>query len=410
MKQLVFYEWKKLLTKKTTWVVFVVLFVINAVFVGISGSLGSTYVEGKFYETHKERNQIEREHGLALSGRTIDDALLGEMQEAYQKIDRSSQAYKWTDIYKNEVRKYDNLEMQFKLWGLNSNSLSEKVTEAFVDTTVGERIYLARDFIREQLYKEYFLTEKEIAYWEAKNEEIETPFVYQYVEAYDSIVGMQGLYMICMLVTFFAAITMAGVFADEHVKKTDQLILSTRLGRTDAYWAKLLAGSLMTFLVTFLFFVVAVTGKIYSYGWEGFGAVAQMILEYWYPYNLSVGAVCVIMSGILLLSCVLVAIFTMLLAELLRNSVGALAVVVGGVFAARLVSVPMEWRVLSQLWNYIPVNLLKANQGFVDLRTVNLFGIQLTAWQFAPILYVGLMVVLVVLGEKLYNRYQVSGR
>ncbi len=45
-----------------------------------------------------------------------------------------------------------------------------------------------------------------------------------------------------------------------------------------------------------------------------------------------------------------------------------------------------------------------------NLRLVNLFGVQLTGWQFAPILYVLLIVLMVFGGAKVYRKYQVSGR
>ena len=410
MKQLIRYEVKKILMKKSTLATFFILFVLNIAFVGISGSLGNTYVEGEFYESHAERNRINRAHGLELSGREMDDSLLIEMREAYQKIDRTTAAYKWTDIYKNEVRKYDDIENRFKMWGLKSSILEESVSEEFAGKTIGERLYLAREFTQQQLYKDVLLTEEEIAYWEEKDEAVETPFVYQYAAGYESMMNMQGIYMICMLIAFFIAVTMVTVFAEEHTKKTDQLILCARFGRKKAYFAKIIAGSLVSFGTTLLFLMTAIVGKFYSYGWEGFRASFQSVLEYWYPYEISVGKVCVILAGILLLASVLMAVVAMLLAELLRNSVGAIAILVGILFASRLVVFPVSWKVISQAWNYLPLNLVKVDGGFVDLRTVELFGRHLTSWQFAPILYMSLIVIMVVVGSRLYRSYQVSGR
>ena len=410
MRQLIHYELKKILMKKSTIAAFFILFALNVVFVGISGSLGNTYVEGKIYETHKERNQINRANGLELSGRKIDDFLIAEMLTAYQKVDRTTLAYKWTDIYKNEVRKYEDIENRFKIWGLKGSILDKAVSEEAFDTGIADRIYLARESMQQQMYKELFLTEEEIAYWEEKDKEIEIPFRYQYAAGYDSILNMQGIYMICMLISFFVAITMVTVFAEEHVKKTDQLILCTRFGRKKEYFAKMIAGSLVSFGVTLLFLVVAIIGKFYSYGWEGFDAAFQVVFDYWYPYNLSVGEVCLILSGLLLLGAVLMAIFAMILAEVLRNSIGAMAVIVALLLASRLIVFPPSFQGISKAWNYMPLNIVKVDSGFVDLRTVNLFGMHLTSWQFVPILYILLIVVLIVVGNRVYQNYQVSGR
>ena len=113
MGALISFEVKKILGKKSTLVAFFVLFALHIVFVCISGNLGSTYVDGEFYETHYERNKINRANGIVLSGRKIDGELLMEMTEAYQKIDWSTPAYKWTDFYRDEVRKYSDLEYRF---------------------------------------------------------------------------------------------------------------------------------------------------------------------------------------------------------------------------------------------------------------------------------------------------------
>lgn len=408
MRTLVAYEMKKIVKKKSTIAVFLILFLLNFVFVAISGSLGSTYVDGEFYETHYERTQIDRENGIAMSGRKMDDTLLSEMAEVYQKIDWSTSAYRWTDFYKEEVRKYSDLEYRFTAMGLGSNLLSETAEKPELSTA--EKIYALRNDVQEQMYDSYGLSEQDKTYWEKKDAEVEVPFTYQYAAAYESIIGGQGLYMICMFITFFIAITMVNVFTDEHNRKTDQLILCTRFGRGKVYAAKIWAGSLVTFLVSLLFVLTAVFGKFFSYGTEGFDAALQVALVYWYPYPISVGMVCLIASGLLLLSSVMMTIFAMVLAEALRNSIGALAVLIGMLFAARLVSIPPQYELLSRTWNFLPINMLLMDQGFVDLRLINLFGLELTTWKLAPILYVILSVIMIYIGYRIYKNYQVSGR
>ncbi len=271
-------------------------------------------------------------------------------------------------------------------------------------------IYGRREQLRDSLWEHYELSDREKAYWQAKDAEVEIPFTYEYAAGYDSLTGMQGMYMTCMLMTFFTGVSMVTVFADEHTRKTDQLILSTRYGKGKAYFAKILAGSLVVFGVNVLFTGTLMAGKFFSYGAEGFGAAIQSVWIPWYSYPLTIGQAFLLMTGILLLSSVMTAVFAMLLAELLENSVGAMAIVVGLLFAARLVPVPLSLGVLSQAWNYLPINLLKMDEGFMDLRTVNLFGLQLTSWQAVPVLYAVLTGVMVFAGSRLYRRYQVSGR
>lgn len=402
MGTLVGYEAKKIIGKKSTLAAFLVLFLLHIVFVCISGSLGSTYVEDSFYETHQERNRIDRVNGSLLSGRKIDEIFLNEMEEAYAAIDWNTKEYMWTDFYQENVRKYSDLEAHFKYWGLGSDFAYGDMTE--------KALYEKRENYRDAMWENYGLSEKEVEYWQEKDAKIEVPFTYEYAATYESMLDGQGIYMMCMILTFFIAISMVSVFTEEHNRKTDQLILCARYGRGKLYMAKILAGSLVVFLVNLIFLVTAFAGKFYSYGPEGFDAAIQFVSVFWYSYPMSVGEVVLISCGLLLLSSILVAIFTMLLAEILKNSVGAMAVVVGMLLAARLVVLPPSWGILSRLWSYLPINLLKVDEGFTDLRLVNLCGVQLTTWQFAPILYLVLIAGMVWAGSRIYRNYQVSGR
>ena len=289
-----------------------------------------------------------------------------------------------------------------KAWGFGSGYSYDDMTE--------ENLYALITETRQDLQETYGLSAEEEAYWEEKAAALEQPVTYQYALAYEQLVDMQGGYMTCMLLTFFIAISMVSVFAEEHTRKTDQLLLCARHGRTKLYTAKLLAGSGVVFGTNLLFSLVLMLGQFYCYGTEGFGASIQFALAPWYPYELTIGQVFLVMLGILLLSSVMVAIFTMLLAESLRSSIGAMAVVIGLLFAARLVPIPTTLRGLSQAWNFLPINMLKVDQGFLDLRLINLFGLRLTGWQSAPILYVVLIGLMVLVGRKVYRGYQVSGR
>ena len=402
MKTLLAYEIKKIIMKKSNIVAFVLLFAVQ-IFIAFSGSLGSAYVDGVFLETHMERNEINRENGIALSGRTVDDELLSEMREAYAKIklDEKEQ-YLFSEAYQKEVRKYSNIVEIFQYWGVGSGFLSDEFTE--------EKLYELREKNKKEIWEYYELSSKEQEYWEEKEIGLEIPFTYQYATAYEYLLGMHGAYMICLIFTFFIAISMVSVFAEEHNRKTDQLLLCTKWGRGRLYMAKIAAGSIVIFVTNLLFILVALAGNFFSYGTEGFTATIQMIMLNGYSYPMTVGKALWISIGLLLLASVLTAVFAMVLAEVLKNAIGAMAIIIGGSFASRLIFLPPTWGVVSQLWNYLPLNLLKIDQGFSDLRLVSVFGVQLTTWQFAPILYVLVIVVLILLGSRVYKMYQVSGR
>ncbi|MBE5877930.1 MAG: hypothetical protein E7290_13745 [Lachnospiraceae bacterium] len=401
MRTLLKFEIRKIVKKKSTIIAFVFLLALQA-FLAFAGSIGTTYVDDEFLETHMERNKIDRANGIELSGRVIDDALLSEMKEAYAKVDWEDNRYRFSSAYQEEARKYAGLDERIRMWGLKKALMGGTLTE--------NMLYESRKADMKSTWEYYELNEKEQAYWQAREAEVEKPFTYQYSTAYEYLAGMHGGYMICLIFTFFISIAMVNVFGEEHSRKTDQLILCSRYGRGKLYAVKIIAGSIVTFVGNLLFIAVTVAGNFFSYGIEGFQASIQVALVNFYSYDITVGETVLILMALLLLSSIMSAIFTMVLAELLKNSVGAMAIVIGILFGARMIPMPVSWGLISQLWNYLPINLLKIDEGFIDMRLVSILGIELTTWQFAPILYVSVIIVLIWIGRRNYINYQVTGR
>ncbi|MDE5864961.1 MAG: ABC transporter permease [Lachnospiraceae bacterium] len=393
---LFFYELKKIMKRKNTWITFGILL---ALYLFVTGGrlLGSSYVDGEFLETHKEGFAIDKKNGERLSGRKLDDALLEEMKEAYAGMEDKERKYMLTEEYQTKVRPYSIIFNIVQFSDVNPFTVTE------------EQFYTARQAEVEKSWEEYKLTQGEKEYWQEKEGKLEEPFTYYYAEGYDDLISMSGIYMVCLWVSFLIAICMSGVFTEEHGRKTDQLILCSRLGRNEIYFAKILAGGLFSLLVAVFFLGIELLGVFTTYGSEGFSTMLQLFYSA-YSYPLTEGQVLFIMMGILLLAALLTGIFTMVLSEMTKSNIGSMATVVVILFLTRLVPIPLTWRFLSQIWNFFPLNILKLDAGFVDVRLVSLFGLKLTSWQFAPILYVVLAVVLVLAGKKVYCRYQVQGR
>ena len=187
------------------------------------------------------------------------------------------------------------------------------------------------------------------------------------------------------------------------------MILCSRNGKRQLYYAKIMAGILFAVFAVTVMLCIVVVLTLFLYGAEGFSAALQLVAG-WYSYPLSVGEVLLIMLFISVLVVVLTSILIMVVSEKFCSSVAAMAVVMAVIAGSRLIVIPRGFPVLSQIWNFLPLNLLKLDQGFLDVRLVSVFGRRFTSWQFAPVLYLILGVVLVLLGRRVYCRYQVQGR
>ena len=377
-RTLFFYEMKKISQRKNTWITFGALLVL---FLGLIAGrqLASTYIDGEFLETKKEGFATDRENGLVLSGRKLDDTLFTEVKNAYALAADRDIEYFLTKEYQSSVRPYRGIYDIIRL----TSELSS-VTE--------ENFYAAREAALKESQDDYKLSEAEKEYWQGKEEKVAKPFTYQYADAYSYLDSMNGIYMVLLMVSFMLAICMSNVFTEEHGRKTDQLILCTRLGRKQTY----------------LLLAKVTVGAFISFGTEGFSAMLQLIAPN-YSYPMTLGQVFFVMAGIHLLACILTGVFAMVLSEITKSSIGTMATVVAILFLARLIPVPPDWRFL-QAVNFFPINMLKLDAGFTDMRLVSLFGLKFTSWQFAPLLYIFLIVLLFFTGKKVYCRFQVQGR
>lgn len=403
MKQflwLVKFEIKKILKRKGTWITagsllaFLIILLCSVCF-------GTTEIDGKYIETHLEGFRKDAAYARALSGKSVD-ALLDEMQKALADAGTEDREH-WYDLfYLNEnLRRYLDVFQRLRL--------VPEMEDGNGALLNGDAYYRLRRELLEERWDAYRLTEKERAHWEAQEKKLPHPFLYQYADGYESALFGVGIYMVMLLVTFFSAVCMSGVFYEEHMKRTDQLLLCARHGKRMLYFAKITAGSAVSVVYAGLMLGITFGVNFLISGNDGFHAMLQIYAPFT-SKPVSIGVAALAASGVALAGALLTAVFTMTLSELLRHNIGALSVAVAAAFLARMVSIPPRMRVLSQIWNYMPVNLC-APDGLFDYRLVPFpFVDGLESMQAAPLLWLALTALFVWAGWRAYCAYQVRGR
>lgn len=202
----------------------------------------------------------------------------------------------------------------------------------------------------------------------------------------------------------------AYVFPEEHMRRTDQLMLSSVLGKNTVYWAKIWAGVSVSVIATLLMVVLIVALSLGIYGTEGFQAAFQLYPSHnMYPWPLTMGQACLIAYGMVFITAVLSGMFVMVLSELLHSNIATLSVSVGIIIAGMICSIPNQYRVLAQIWNWLPMTFLDSWSVF-DIRLLTVFGHSFVSWQAIPVFYILSSIGLAVFGKHFYKGYQVSGR
>lgn len=410
------YEMKKILKRKMTWIAFIgaVLIMLIVCYEALLNNYSETNAQtGESVRFSAYDRVIQRgEQAEKLNGRLIDDALLKEMQTAFAAVasqetmleNGSMTGTMITAVSENEAME-EKLAQQRRLYDAVYNYVRGVVGNNKVHTVDAAAFYDERQRTITAYEDTEFLTGGEREYW--RGHERQTPYPY-YWDQGPSIM-LACIKTLLALLALVIGMVFSGVFADEHMRKTDQLALCSRHGRGMLYRAKLLAAVTLGVAATFIVGGVTLVsfGILYGYG-KNWNAPLQMHLET-SPYALTMGEAIVIMLVLLLLSALLHSVLTLVLSAWTKSSVATMSLMTAYILGTVLISVPGQLRALSQSVSLLPAQLVRGT-AFCDMRLVGGAGHYLTNWQTGMLLYPLLTLCLALLGSLIYRRWQISGR
>lgn len=369
-KRILGYEYLKLFRRKIIWITLGIMILLSAFVIGISDiGLDS---DGQSIIQHIHEN---RQRELEIAGKAVDDDLLEEYKD--------KEYPDGLNYFLSCILPFDQIQ-------------SKNITE---DNVYGERQKtLRRDM------EEYKLKEGEKEYWENQENQIKTPFTYEYTAGERKLSA--GFYTMVIMQIIFVAVAVPSIFAEEHFRKVNHINFCCKYGKKSLYAAKITAGVTLSLGGTICLALACAIPVLILYGFHGLTTQIQMI----YPmcsYSLTTGQVLGIQLLILLTAAVLESAFAMFCAEKLKSSTGTMAVMVGILLLSMAVNIPDQFRMASQLWLCIPSNAL-AIWNLLDCRLIPLFGKYFTQMQLLPVIYGILAVLLAAGGYRGYKRYQAA--
>lgn len=394
------YELKKLLKRKLVWVTGIMNLLMSVVVI-VMDLTGNYYVNGVAVDTNYNMMRTSREYERQLTGRAVDQEMLDEMKEAYSKVPPDTEEYTLTEEYQTYARPYSTI--------FNSVSQVMKATQIrdVLSSDINETsLYDKRMEWIEAYWSEMNLTEGEKEYWLKKEKLLDKPFVYGYASGYWKLLANGQ--SISILLILYAAICLSDFFSKEHTLRTDQLNLSSRLGKKQLYWVKVAAG--LSFLMVYygLTLMVVLMTAFGCYGSDGADVIVQIDIPI-YSGTLRAGTVIVIIYALLCLAMLLTGVFVMMLSEMLHNGAAPLAIVSAAMIASIVTGGSGNYRILSQIYSYLPFNTLNGRCMFMPWL-IPFFGSYLELWQSAPIFWLVAVGVFLLIGRRFYQRYQVGGR
>ena len=370
---LFYYEIKKIVKNRFT----IILLIVIAAY---------SLMQGVFQaEQMSDYSDRTRELKRVIDGRVIDDTLLHELCESADEY----------GVFWNET----NCTYQTLCdWVRKIVDYGKPIGDYDADA-----IYRIRqDTIKEGM-ELCALTEGEEKYWAEKETQIAKPLIWHsFEEMYGLLDIVQSMSLIML---FVITLLLSHIFAGEIKDKTDPLLRCTRGGWGITYAAKISAAVATIFLLTVLFGGISIVTSLALWGNNGWDAMVQSLMPLT-SEPLTIGAFFGRQILVSFAACLFLTVATCFLSECLNNPVAVMGAVFGGflLILAGAREIPMVIRPLSQfLYLLSPIDMASPNVLY-EFRLVGFGGHYLTALQFAPILYVGISVLAVVVGYFVYLR------
>ena len=175
------------------------------------------------------------------------------------------------------------------------------------------------------------------------------------------------------------------------------------------FGCKILPDSLFLVSMISLIFILFTFGvEFFIYGAEGFELPLQLVYGQ-SSCQISVGQAVLILYSMILLASIFEGTFVMMLSEVLHSSVGTLSVAIGIIILTMMFSVPEEYRLLAQMWNFLPSNVV-AVWGTFSRYLVDVFGNLYQTWQAVPVVYLLLGTGAACVTKISFVKYQVNGK
>ena len=391
---LVGFEYKKIFKRKSA-IIALILVIVAVCISPLTVFFGTTYVDGEPFESQYQAMIKDHEYARALSGRVIDENIMSETKDAYSKI-TSDDRFGITQEYQLYARPYHEI-----FWMLNAvydtddlKGLTEEDMRNFYqarhDMMATKINYMTiSDAAKEKLIK--------------LDSEIITPFSFEYTGGFISLFGsINTLGIVCALAL---AICLAPMFAGEYSSRTDQMILSSKLGKTKQVSAKLFT-AISLFVVLFAILVsisIILVASIYGLG--GANAPIQLLsISITYPLTMLQNVLIFILSTFL--GTFLIVAVTLLLSSNFRSPFGVIIVVSVLLFVPVMIYVPETNVWLHNLFNLLPTNMM-TEWGISNRVVFDLFGLIIVPYVFLPIFATIASVAMLPFVRRAFRNHQI---
>jgi ABC-type transport system involved in multi-copper enzyme maturation permease subunit len=394
---IVYYEYKKIFKRKSTYISLVITF-FTIVISCFGLIIGSTYIDGVPAESKYEAMVTDRENGRALSGTPIDIDLIRRTKEAYSKV-KSDQNYYLTNEFEMYARPYSEIRHII-------SSIYTYRIDALKNLDEGEMssFYEIRDEKIASKINSSSLNKRSKEKLISINNKVNTPFIYEYSEGYKRFLAL--IYSTGVFTCFAIAICLAPMFSGEYSSGADQLILSSKYGKNKVILAKLFTGITFTTIICFLNLLITFTICMIIYGFDGAMAPLQLYSTLSvYPFNMLqaalIASLCVLVANIMTSS------ITLLLSSLFKTPFGVIIIVNVLTFIPLMVIISDTNTIIYNIYHLLPANMMDVWNVFSPIL-YEIAGLSIEPYIILPLFGLIITAILLPFSYRAFKQHQIS--
>lgn len=331
MKTLIYYEKKKVLRRKSTVIacLLLLLSILTLSFVFVSDE--SYYLSDGTKISGMEAIHVKQkiEHTLAgpLTTKHLKDALQ-LYHSVYENSDNFTTSGNLKDeVYCRDIQPYDViLNLMRRIYspaGEYDMNILSSITNEMVENFYQERHAQVQSILdMDYTTGNYTQAEKDtITRLDAK---VSTPVTYDYSDGWKTLL-IRDFQTVFMLIALVVCIIISPIFSYEYQTGTDAVVLSSRYGRRETVWAKIIAGFTITSIIYFIAVLVSLFAVLTAFGIQGWNCDFQIISTTSY-YGLKIWQVALAGIGINYVVILSVMAFTMFLSATCKTPFAAILI------------------------------------------------------------------------------------
>ncbi len=417
MKDLLVFELKKIIRKKLNIAVILGSLALTVMLFSLQPIQFSSFDNDGNQKRGFDAIELEKKSQKELKGSLTEERITNDILK-YQELFNNPDNFVINDgkkeLNNSTFNKYVSPKLYY-LWFINNNYInSNSPNHSLVEIENlpienGAHFYEQRDkkvsHILNDNYEDWNYSDQEKEFWYEKNKEVSKPYEYGYHAGWDVILKCIELMVLPIIAI---CICIAPVFSGEYQSGADNIILSSKYGKSKLIVSKVLASFIFALIVYTINVFVGLGIVLFSFGIDGWNLPIQ-IINSTTPYSLTflqATIVCVVTLYLVMLAMVSI---TLLLSAKMKTPFPVLIVMIC------IIMIPLffNFSATNGIWNHIYMILpYTSGQSVFDSDFTNYFsypfpGFTMDVITMRIVIYLILSIICIPFTYRIFKKHQV---